>query len=67
MKFLDRLAFNRLVKIIADFILAIIKLIVPEIKKDIDTINVPFPKPLSPKRNRVLPLRNKDNNNENDN
>jgi hypothetical protein len=69
MKFLDKLAFNRLVKIIADFILAIFKLIVPEIKKDINTINVPVPKPPAiPKRKKVLPLNKKDiNNDENNN
>jgi hypothetical protein len=53
MKFLDRLAFNRLVKILSDFILKLTKLLFP---KTLD--NTPTPTP-SPKKPKILPWRNK--------
>lgn len=53
MKFLDKIAINRLIKIITDFILGVLKLITPkDIIKHIDT-----PKPKKPK---IFPWRNKD-------
>lgn len=52
MKFLDKIALNRLIKIISDFILGVLKLITP---KD----NNPIDKP-KPKRPRIFPWRNKD-------
>jgi len=41
MKFLDKIALNRLIKIITDFVLGVLKLIAP--KKD-QPIDVPKPK-----------------------
>lgn len=52
MKFLDKVAMNRLIKIIADFILGVLKLITP---KDIKPIDIP-----KPKRPKIFPWRNKD-------
>jgi hypothetical protein len=52
MKFLDKIALNRLIKIITDFILGVLKIISP---KDIKPINVP--KPNKPK---IFPWRKKD-------
>jgi hypothetical protein len=52
MKFLDKIALNRLIKIITDFILGVLKLIAPKIDKPID-----IPKP---KRPKIFPWRNKD-------
>lgn len=52
MKFLDRLALNRLIAIITGFILGVLKLITP---KDSNPIDVP-----KPKRPKIIPWRNKD-------
>lgn len=53
MKFLDKIAFNRLIKIISDFILSVLKLITPKEKTPIDIL----PKP---KRPKIIPWRNTD-------
>lgn len=47
MKFLDRLAFNRLVSIILNFILAVIKVISPKTGKELENNHPipPIPKP----------------------
>jgi hypothetical protein len=52
MKFLDKIALNRLIKIISDFILGVLKLIIPKDNKPLD-----IPKP---KRPKIFPWRNKD-------
>ena len=68
MKFLDRLAFNRLVKIIADFIVAILKIFAPSIKElDTQPLEPIVPSAPKPNRNKILPLRKKDITNENNN
>jgi hypothetical protein len=50
MKLLDRIAFNRLVAIIANFILSLIKIIYPKIEKEIynPIPNTPPTKKLKP-------------------
>ena len=55
MKFLDKIAFNRLIKIISDFILSVLKLITTKEKTPIDIL----PKP-KPKRPKIIPWRNTD-------
>lgn len=52
MKLLDKIAMNRLIKIITDFILGVLKLIKP---KEIKPIDIP-----KPKKPKILPWRNKD-------
>ena len=52
MKFLDRLALNRLISIQTSFILNVLKLVAP---KESNPISVP-----KPKRPKVIPWRNKD-------
>jgi hypothetical protein len=52
MKFLDKVALNRLINIITNFILGVLKIIAP---KSIDDIEIP-----KPKRPRIFPWRNKD-------
>lgn len=61
MKFLDRLALNRLVAIILNFILSVIKVISPKIGKELEDNNpiLPIPKPPLKKRKPLFP-RNKD-------
>ena len=51
-KILDKIALNRLIKIITDFVLGVLKLIAPSIDKPIDV-----PKP---KRPKIFPWRTKD-------
>jgi hypothetical protein len=51
MNFFDKIALNRLIKIITNFILGVLKLISPKI----DTPDSP-----KPKRPKILPWRNKD-------
>jgi len=55
MKFLDRLAFNRLVSIIGNFILSLLKIINPKI----DNTPTPFTPPKPPKKPRILPWKKK--------
>lgn len=50
MKILDKIALNRLISIIANFILGLIKIFSP---KSIDKIELP-----KPKRKKILPWRN---------
>jgi hypothetical protein len=52
MKILDQIALNRLISIIANFILGIIKIFAP---KSIEDIEIP-----KPKRPKILPWRKKD-------
>jgi hypothetical protein len=52
MKFLDKIVLNRLISIITNFILGLIKIFTP---KAIDDIDMP-----KPKRKKILPWRNKD-------
>jgi hypothetical protein len=52
MNLFDKIALNRLIKIIADFVLGVLKIIAP---KSIDDIEVP-----KPKRPRIFPWRKKD-------
>lgn len=52
MKLLDKIALNRLISIITNFILGILKIFAP---KTIDDIDI-----LKPKRKKILPWRNKD-------
>lgn len=49
MKFLDKVALNRLIKIISDFILGVLKIIAPKTNNPIDN-----PKP---KRPKIFPWR----------
>jgi hypothetical protein len=52
MRVLDKIALNRLISIITNFILGLLKLFAP---KTIDEIDIP-----KPKRKKILPWRNKD-------
>jgi hypothetical protein len=52
MKILDQIVLNRLISIITNFILGLIKIFAP---KAVDDINLP-----KPKRKKILPWRNKD-------
>ena len=52
MRLLDKIALNRLISIVTNFILGLIKIFAP---KAIDDINLP-----KPKRKKILPWRNKD-------
>ena len=52
MRLLDKIALNRLISIIANFILALIKMFAP---KAVDDIEVP-----KPKRKKILPWRTND-------
>jgi hypothetical protein len=52
MKILDRIALNRLISIITNFILGLIKIFAP---KSVEDIEIP-----KPKRKKILPWRNKD-------
>jgi hypothetical protein len=52
LNFFDQIALNRLIKIISNFILGLLKLITPKENKPID-----IPKP---KRPKIFPWRNKD-------
>ena len=52
MKFLDKIALNRLISIVTNFILGILKIFAP---KSIDDIEIP-----KPKRKKICPWRNKD-------
>lgn len=52
MKLLDQIALNRLISIITNFILGLLKIFAP---KSIDEINIP-----KPKRKKILPWRNQD-------
>jgi hypothetical protein len=56
MNFFDKLALNRLISIILNFILNIAKLIIPKQKDKLDDINPfpPIPKPLL-KRKKLFP------------
>lgn len=60
MKFLDRLALNRLISIILNFVLSVIKIIAPKTGKDLDNINPmpPIPKPPLRKRKPLFPRGN---------
>jgi len=51
MKFLDKIALNRLISIIASFILGVLKIIAPKSVEEIDT-----PKP----RRKIFPWRKTD-------
>ncbi len=51
MKLLDKIVLNRLIVIITNFILGLLKIIAP---KSIDDIELP-----KPKRKKILPWRNK--------
>lgn len=51
MKILDQIVINRLISIITNFILGLIKIFAPKAVDDID-----FPKP---KRKKILPWKNK--------
>lgn len=51
MKLLDKIALNRLISIITNFILGLLKLFAPK------TIDIEVPKP---KRKKILPWRNND-------
>jgi hypothetical protein len=55
MRVLDKIALNRLISIITNFILGLIKIFAP---KSIDNIDLP-----KPKRKKILPWRNKDDQN----
>lgn len=61
MKFLDRIALNRLVLIITNFVLSLLKMFSP--KKDLDNIDVPDIKPV-PDKKPILPWRRKKKNEE---
>jgi hypothetical protein len=50
MKLLDKIALNRLIKIITDFVLGVLKLIAPKENKPVDV----------PKPPKIFPWRNKD-------
>ena len=52
MKLLDKIALNRLIIIISNFILGILKIFAPKI---VDEIEIP-----KPKRKKILPWRNQD-------
>ena len=52
MRLLDKIALNRLISIITNFVLALIKIFAP---KAVDDIEVP-----KPKRKKILPWRNND-------
>lgn len=52
MRILDKIALNRLIGVILNFILSILKIFAPKTIEDIDT-----PKP---KRKKILPWRNTD-------
>ena len=52
MKLLDKIALNRLISIITNFLLALIKIFAP---KAVDNIEIP-----KPKRKKILPWRNND-------
>jgi hypothetical protein len=52
MKFLDKIALNRLISIITNFILGLLKIFAP---KSIEDIEIP-----KPKRKKILPWRNND-------
>ena len=52
MRLLDKIALNRLIIIISNFILGILKIFAP---KAVDEIEIP-----KPKRKKILPWRNKD-------
>jgi hypothetical protein len=52
MNILDKIALNRLISIITNFILGLLKIFAP---KSLDDINVP-----KPKRKKILPWRTKD-------
>ena len=52
MKILDKIVLNRLISIITNFILGLLKLFAP---KAIDDVDLP-----KPKRKKILPWRNKD-------
>jgi hypothetical protein len=52
MRLLDKIVLNRLISIITNFILGLLKLFAP---KAIDEIEIP-----KPKRKKILPWRNKD-------
>ena len=51
MKFLDKIALNRLISIIASFILGVLKIIAP---KSVEEVDVPKP------RRKIFPWRKKD-------
>jgi len=52
MKIIDQIVLNRLISIITNFILGLLKIFAPKSVEDID-----IPKP---KRKKILPWRNKD-------
>jgi hypothetical protein len=52
MRLLDKIALNRLISIITNFILGLIKIFAP---KSVEDIEIP-----KPKRKKILPWRNKD-------
>jgi hypothetical protein len=52
MNILDKIALNRLISIITNFILGLLKIFAP---KSIEDIEIP-----KPKRKKILPWRNKD-------
>lgn len=52
MNIIDKIALNRLISIISNFILGLLKIFAP---KSLDDIEVP-----KPKRKKILPWRNKD-------
>jgi hypothetical protein len=52
MKIIDQIVLNRLISIITNFILGLLKIFAP---KSVDDIDIP-----KPKRKKILPWRNKD-------
>ena len=61
MKLLDRIAYNRLIAIILNFILSIIKIIYPKIEKD---TNNPIPNIPSIKNPKIFPWLKRKSKNE---
>lgn len=63
MKFLDRLAFNRLVAIVLGFIITVIKLLSPKAGKELEDKypTPPLPKPPRWKRPNILKPKKEEN------
>ena len=61
MKILDKMAFNRLVAIIANFVLNVIKLFAPKAVEDIEVPEV------SPERRKIFPIFRRKKKDENSN
>jgi hypothetical protein len=64
MNFLDRLAFNRLVAIVLNFIVAIIKIFAPSAGKELEKncpVIPPLPKPPLKNRRKIIPRKQEEN------